>query len=207
MNRRPRERLCECGCKVRFTPSRPFITWATVECGLKVAQKREAKKALKEQRAQRRETKERKDAIKTARDYMKEADTAFAAFIRYRDRGLPCISSGRPLGVEYVGGRYDCGHYRAKFSAPHLRYNEDNAFGQSKQDNRYGAGCAVEMRSGMIKRIGEDRVLAVENNNTQVRWRAADYKAIRDIYRTKLKELVYAEKDAQLQAKGAHCTT
>ena len=127
--------------------------------------------------------------LKTRSDWIKEAQIAFNAFIRLRDQlaGYDCISSGKPL--DWSGNNVDAGHYRSRGSAPHLRFNEDNCHAQSKQDNRYGSGNAVDYRIGLIARIGLARVEALEADNTPRKLTIEELKAIKAEYKQKLKEL------------------
>lgn len=131
----------------------------------------------------------RKEALKTRSDYLKEAQQAFNAFIRERDRqaGYACISSGRLL--DWSGNQVDAGHYRSTGAAPHLRFNEDNCHAQSKHDNQYLAGNAVDYRMALVARIGLARVEAIEADKSSPKWSAVDLRGIRDTYRAKTKEL------------------
>lgn len=131
----------------------------------------------------------RKEALKTRSDYLKEAQQAFNSFIRERDRqaGYACISSGRQL--DWSGNQVDAGHYRSTGAAPHLRFNEDNCHAQSKHDNQYLAGNAVDYRMALVARIGLARVEALEADKSSPKWAAIDLRNIRDTYRTKTKEL------------------
>lgn len=142
---------------------------------------------------QRKATKERKEKLKTRRDYINEAQVAVNAYVRYRDKDKPCICCGKPLSDgcgSGVGGSYDAGHYRSTGSAPHLRFDADrNIHGQRKACNRYGSGRAVDYRIGLIARIGLQAVEALEADNTPRKWTIDELKAIRDRYRAKLKEL------------------
>lgn len=135
------------------------------------------------------ETRQRKEAAKRIPDLIKEAQDAFNAFIRERDRqaGHPCISSGRPL--DWSGNQVDAGHYRSTGAASHLRFNEDNCHAQSKHDNKFLAGNAVDYRIRLAARIGLARVEALEADNTPVKWIRDELRAIRDTYRAKTKEL------------------
>jgi hypothetical protein len=135
------------------------------------------------------ETRERKQVVKTRGDWMKEAQAAFNAWIRRRDQlaGHACISSGRPL--DWSGNAVDAGHYRSVGSAPHLRFNEDNCHAQSKHDNQYKAGNAVDYRLGLIARIGLARVEALEADQDPRKWTVEQLVAIRDTYRAKLRAL------------------
>ena len=139
------------------------------------------------------DTAERKEKLKNRSDYIREAQVAFNAFVRERDRNQLCICCDKPLQLEAVGGGFDCGHYRSVGSAPHLRFNEFNAHGQSKQCNRYGSGRAVDYRIGLIKRIGLQLVEALEADNLPAKLSIDDLKAIKATYRAKLKQLKAAQ--------------
>jgi hypothetical protein len=136
------------------------------------------------------ETRCRKAALKTLPELKKDAQHAFNAFIRERDKGKDCICCpGTPLGAMEIGGAYDCGHWRSVGSAPHLRFDERNAHGQNKRCNRYGAGRAVDYRRGLIERIGLDEVVALEADNRIKKWTREELIEIRDTYRKKLREM------------------
>ena len=147
---------------------------------------KEARAAAKVERA---DIKKRKEALKRIPDYIKDAQHAFNAYIRARDRALPCICCGQALTQEAIGGGYDCGHYRSTGSASHLRFHPDNAHAQRKVCNRYGAGRAVDYRIGLIARIGLERVEALECNNKIHKWTADELRAIKAEYKAKLKAI------------------
>ena len=91
--------------------------------------------------------------------------------------------------MDWTGNNVDAGHYRSVGSAPHLRFDERNCHAQSKHDNRYLAGNAVEYRKGLIQRIGLKAVEELEADNTPRKWSREELVQIRDKYRAKLKEL------------------
>lgn len=176
-------------CREKFTPARPLQTTCSVPCALEWGQRQLAKKQAKEAREERAKDKAKREKLKTRSDWIKEAQIAFNRFIRLRDAGRPCICCGVPLASERVGGGFDCGHYRSVGSAPHLRFDERNAHGQTKQCNRYGAGRAVDYRRGLVDRIGLDALEALEADQTPRKWTVDELKAIRDLYRQKAKAL------------------
>ncbi len=137
------------------------------------------------------EIKVRKDKLKTRSDWMKDAQKAFNTYIRKRDEKQSCICCALPLSsqTDYVGGSFDCGHYRSVGSAPHLRFDERNAHGQRKQCNRWGAGRAVDYRLGLIARIGLAGVESLEADCVPKHYSIEDLKAIIATYRAKLKEI------------------
>jgi len=192
----PRPKKCkECGTK--FQPRGSFDkVCESMDCklafGLKVAAKSKAKRERAEriqQQVDRKIIRMKKDDLKTRREWMVDAQRAFNAFIRLRDqlKGYACISSGRPL--DWSGNGVDAGHYRSVGSAPHLRFNEDNCHAQSKKDNRYGAGCAVDYRIGLIARIGIKRVEALEADQRPRKWSIEELKQITTTYKQRLRDL------------------
>lgn len=153
------------------------------------AKRKAEKQARMAAKVERAETRKRKEAIKTRADWLKDAQKAFNAFIRARDQlaGYTCISSGRPL--DWTGNNVDAGHYRSTGSAPHLRFDERNCHAQSKMDNRWLAGNAVDYRIGLIARIGIEQVEALEADNESRKYTVDDLKQITATYRAKLKKL------------------
>ena len=162
-------------------------------CAIKYAiDKRDKKRAQAERIAQREDRKVVKlklESFKTRSDWVKEAQTAFNAYIRMRDQvaGHPCISSGRQL--DWTGNAVDAGHYRSTGSAPHLRFDERNCHAQSKHDNRYLSGNAVDYRLGLIARIGLKAVEELEADQEPRKYSIDELKQIVATYKLKLKEL------------------
>ena len=176
-----RQKRCKV-CREYFTPRSSFAKVCGPECSIEFVVQEKAKK-------DRQDRQKGLQALKTKRDYVKEAQVAFNAFCRLRDQlaGHSCISSGRPL--DWSGNAVDAGHYRSVGSAPHLRFNEDNCHAQSKHDNQWKSGNAVDYRLGLIARIGLDRVEALEADQSSPKWSIDDLVAIRDHYRAKVREL------------------
>lgn len=180
-------------CKQMFQPVRCNQNTCSYECSVAVAEivaeKSKRKREKAERIAQIASTKILREKLKTKRDWTKEAQIAFNAYIRARDNDKPCICCGLPLWGVGTGGAFDCGHYRSVGSAPHLRFDERNANGQRKQCNRWGAGRAVDYRIGLIKRIGIEAVEDLEADNEQRKFTIEELKAIKALYVRKLKEL------------------
>lgn len=149
-------------------------------------QERKRRAAAKVERAV---TKKRKEALKRIPDLIREAQREFNAYVRKRDQlaGYGCISSGRPL--DWSGNGVDAGHYRSVGSASHLRFNENNCHAQSKHDNQWKAGNAVDYRIRLIERIGLEAVEALEADNRVYKWTREELITIRATYKAKLKAL------------------
>jgi hypothetical protein len=175
-----KEKTCaQCG-----TQFRPFSSTSRV-CSPVCA----SKWVRAENKQDRAQLKARKQALKRIPDLIKEAQTAFNAWVRARDADERCISCGVLLSREAIGGGFDAGHYRSRGSAKHLAFHEDNCHGQCKRCNRYGAGMAVDYRIGLVRRIGLSAVEALEASNTPHKWQRDELIAIRAQYVEKLKEL------------------
>jgi len=180
----PHTKSCQ-QCGKPFTPARPMQAVCSPRCASRLVRARSAEKKARD----RQETKERRRALETIPELIKAAQREFNAYIRERDKDKPCICCGRPLGTGDVGGAFDCGHYRSTGSAPHLRFDERNAHGQTKACNRYGAGRAVDYRIGLIARIGREAVEALESDNRVHKWQREELREIASTYRAKLREL------------------
>lgn len=167
--------------------AKPFMRTNSLQivCGIRCARQ----VPVVTRKAERARDKARREALKTRSDWVKEAQTAFNAYIRARDRNHPCICCGQWSAGESRGGEWDAGHYRSTGSAPHLRFDEANCHRQLKQCNRYGAGRAVDYRIGLISRIGLAAVERLEADQTPRKYTADDLRCIRDRYREKAKEL------------------
>lgn len=152
------------------------------ECALELVKRERAKK-------ERRETRTQLAALKTRSEHLKELQAIFNLFIRERDKGKPCICCDRPMGDDRFGGSVDCGHYRSVGSAPHLRFNENNAHAQRKQCNSYGSGRAVDYRLGLIKKIGLLEVEKLEADQTPKQYTIEEIVALKAVYREKIKAI------------------
>lgn len=171
----PKAKTCEV-CERVFVPDRMGQIVCRPACAM--ARVRNAKKAERES------IKSRKEAIKSRAEWAREAQTAFNAWVRARDDGLPCISCGR-----HHQGQWHAGHYLSTGARPELRYTESNVHRQCAPCNTHLSGNAVLYRIGLVNRIGLGAVEWLEGPHPLPKWTADDYKAIRDTYRAKLKEL------------------
>jgi len=131
----------------------------------------------------------RKEKLKTKGDYTKEAQQAFNAYVRARDKGKSCISCSTTLHDDSVGGGYDAGHYRSVGSSPHLRFRLDNCFGQCKKCNRYLSGNVANMRIGIVWKYGQQHLDTIENEDDPKRYSIEDLQRIKRIFRKKLKKI------------------
>ncbi len=186
-----RPRKCK-HCREVYTPALPMQRVCGLACAQALAQAANARKAAADRRAERKADRAKREKLKPRREWLKEAQAAFNAFIRARDADKPCICCGRLSGTASRGGEWDAGHYRSVGSAPHLRFDERNCHRQLKQCNRFGSGRAVDYRLGLIARIGLLAVESLESDQRGRKYSADELRAIRDGYRERARELSVA---------------
>ncbi len=149
----------------------------SIECAVSLAQgTRHA--------AERKETRERKEKIKRRKDVEKEAQAAFNAYIRERDRLLPCISCQR-----HHKGQWHAGHYLSVGSTPELRFDERNVHKQCAPCNNHLSGNIVLYRKGLLTRFGLGFVEWLEGQHQAAHRSREDLEQIKTTYRKKLRDL------------------
>lgn len=111
-------------------------------------------------------------------DLKKKVQRVFNAWIRERDKDLPCISCGK-----YVDN-YEAGHYIAQGSSGLLRYCEENVNNQCTNCNRWNHGNLIEYRIGLVKKIGLDLVEYLEKNrHVSCKWTREDLEKLLEKYK------------------------
>lgn len=179
----PRPKKCA-HCKAKFQPARNFQSWCSADCAVEIAKAKQAKQKAQEATKERVQHAKAKESIKGKAQHAKEAQQAFNAFIRERDKDLPCISCGR-----HHQGQYHAGHYRSVGSSPELRFEPLNCHKQCAPCNNHKSGNVVEYRISLVKRIGVDKVEWLEGPHEPKRYDIEDLKAIKAEYRARLREL------------------
>lgn len=164
-------------CQNEFLPERNFQKWCSIDHAIDYANQLKQKNLRKQYR-------EAKEHAKTRQDWIKEAQTAFNAYIRARDAVLPCISCGR-----FHQGQYHAGHYRTTAAAPELRFNELNVWKQCAPCNNHKHGNITEYRINLVKRIGLDKVEWLEGQHEPKKYTIEELKQIKDTYKRKLREI------------------
>lgn len=166
------------------------------DCAREKGRKDTQKQLKREQEASRKafnkETKLRKDKMKTRSEWMKDAQRAFNRFIRLRDYHEPCISCDKPSGTTrryLTGSSWDCGHYRSVGSAPELRFEELNAAKQCVKCNQHLSGNVVEYRKRLILKIGTDKLDWLEGPHEAKKYTVDDLKELKQKYAKLAREL------------------
>ncbi|MBF7978102.1 MULTISPECIES: recombination protein NinG [Rahnella] len=190
----PRSRNCKI-CKKRFKPATLYDWWCSEEHKEELITKlaTEARqKRIQQQEQQRKQTtqqerrslKIRKLAVQPRSYFIKQAQQAVNAYIRERDKHLPCVSCGTLSAAQW-----DAGHYRTTAAAPQLRFDPRQIWKQCSVCNQHKSGNLVPYRAELIRRIGLAEVESIEGNHDRHRWTIEECKAIKAEYQQKLKDL------------------
>lgn len=183
--KQPKPKKCRVAtCRASFFPARIGQAVCSPACAMIDAPRHEpkARKALAE--IGRKELRAAKVKIKSRAQHMKEAQTAFNAWIRERDVRLPCVSCGR-----HHNGQWHAGHYRTVGGNPELRFEPLNVWRQCAPCNNHKSGDIVNYRLELVKRIGADKVDWLEGPHEPQRHTIEQLQAIKAKYRAMTREL------------------
>lgn len=176
-------------CRKKVPAESAFVTqlraFCSFECLTQFTKSEKGRKTIAKSSLS--DLRERKKKLLTRSDYLKLAQAAFNAYIRFRDRDDACISCGNFILADQPGGGWDCGHYRSTGSAQHLRVGGLraclNAHKQCVKCNRYLSGNVAEYRRGLIRKIGQELVDMIEADQETRNYSSADLQRITEIYR------------------------
>lgn len=138
---------------------------------------------------------EAKANAKRRRDFMandashqkKRAQKAFNEFIRLRDAALSCVSCDKPADWH---GQWHAGHYKTVGARPDLRFDEDNCHKQCSVCNNYLSGNLAMYRVELERRIGGERLAALESTGEPKKYTAQGYAEITKTYQQKIKQII-----------------
>ncbi|PHM46578.1 recombination protein NinG [Xenorhabdus miraniensis] len=189
-----RKRKCR-ECSSWYEPERQLQNTCSIQCAITRAKKQEQKKREELERQRKKDNtikqklardklKARRLAVKPRSYWIQQAQRAVNAYIRERDRNLPCVSCGT-----FTSAQWDAGHYRTTTAAPQLRFDERNIHKQCIVCNQHKSGNLVPYRVELIRRIGLAEVESIECNHERHRWTIEECKSIKSEFQEKLKIL------------------
>ena len=146
---------------------------------MELARGNRQKKAKKETSRMRREFN-----LKDRSYQLKKAQAAFNAFIRERDKCLPCISCQKNSGA-----KMNAGHYLSVGAHPELRFETLNCWLQCEKCNSFLSGNIARYRINLIERIGMGAVEWLEGPHEPKKYSIEEIIEIKELYRAKLKAL------------------
>lgn len=175
-------------CKEPHSPFNSLDNWCKkIDCQTKKALFLLEKKKVQDQKDWSKEKKQRKEALKTTADYVRELQVIFNKFIRLRDKEKGCISCGKSLNT-----KFDAGHYFSTGSYPELRFHEDNVHGQCVHCNQHKRGNLIEYLEGLQTRIGLCKILELKKlANIPKKYSVEQLKGLKVMYKLKIKQLQF----------------
>jgi benzoyl-CoA reductase/2-hydroxyglutaryl-CoA dehydratase subunit BcrC/BadD/HgdB len=169
-------------CGETFVKSRPVQQVCSVSCAVLYAKALEEKKREREWQARK---KKQLDKLKTYSQRVQEVRKVFQEFIRLRDKKKPCISCGSTESEIW-----DAGHFMKAELYSGLIFTEDNCQKQCRKCNHFQSGNETGYRIGLVNRIGESRVKALERIKDRSRlkkWSQAELDYIKKLCKQKIK--------------------
>jgi hypothetical protein len=167
-------------CRNLFTPARPLQQVCSPKCAIGLEN-------IRKDKAWKKRKKEGLEKLKKLSEYENDARDVFQAWVRERDKDLPCISCDR-FAISYDGG-----HYFPADQFSGLIFHEDNVHKQcSRPCNKDRHGNQANYRIGLVKKIGLERVQWLEENKDRLRtykYTKEELISIKNKYKQKLKEL------------------
>jgi hypothetical protein len=166
-------------CKEQFTPWTSLQVCCSPKCAIEHTREKK-RKAFKA------ETRKMKIAhnLTDRKHQLKEAQKAFNAFIRERDRDQPCIDCGT-----YFASKWDAGHYKTRGAYPELAFSELNCHKQCSQCNQHGQKGTAAYRVNLVERIGLANVEWLEGPHERLYLSLTDIIQVKKTYQEKLKAL------------------
>lgn len=205
----PKPKRCKSPeCRQMFTPANSMQTVCHYKCGLVIAAIQRKKKEAQLAREDRKDTRERKERLKTYGDHVADAEKAVRDFRRLEELALGsgCMSCGKSQEEVKaaqgwkIGGAFDAGHWMGKGARPELRLEPFNIWLQCKACNggsakyaRKGESVKEGFEAGVIARIGEEAAMALKHDHRARHYTVDDLKAITKEYRAKTRELKKAK--------------
>lgn len=152
-----------------------------------------ASKIIKaDKKAERDNTRARRIALMSPRDWLAAVQKALNEFIRWRDRGLPCISCRTPWEPTFQAG-----HYLSRGARPELRFELKNLAGQCVKCNLHLHGNQAMYRIGLVEREGLEVVEALEGPHPTAKWPLDELKTMRAGFKLLTKQAKEAAADRE----------
>ena len=170
-------------CKSEFKPFKSIQVVCSHQCAAVLGKEKAAKKEAKEWRERRRKLSE---GLETRTQKINKVRKVFQQWVRLRDKNKPCISCGT-----LTAQQWDAGHYLKAELYTGLIFTENNCFAQCSRCNQHGGGMQAEYRIGLVERIGEERVKALETKKDALRsytWSDYELANIKQKYTDLIKE-------------------
>ena len=146
-------------CRAKFQPVRPMQSVCSTSCAINLAERKAHESAKKAAAEDRKRTRAALVKLKSRAQLVKEAQTAFNAWVRARDAHLPCVSCDKPPTWQ---GQWHASHFFSTAARPDLRLDPANVHKSCSVCNNHLSGNLIPYRAELIRRIGQAEVDRLE---------------------------------------------
>ena len=157
----PKQKTCK-GCREKFAPTRPMQEACQPICAINIARAKADKKAKAERKEFKRETKRRKESIKSRtgkNGYYSDLQTEVNKYVKHvLLKGEPCYTCDLPQKATDGPQAFHCGHYLPKKMVDPRRFMVEGLRLQCLACNSYNSGRQGIYRERLIEEIGLDQV-------------------------------------------------
>jgi hypothetical protein len=167
-------------CKKEFTQFNSTISVCGYQCAIEWGKLHPKKTSIKRVNSEIKS--EAKQKLKTQAQLRNPIKLHFQKWVRMRDIKEPCISCGT------TKAKWDGGHYLKAEIYSGVIFDERNVNKQCSYCNQYLDGNTAAYRQGLIKKIGLDDVIALEDlaNETRTKkWTIEELQTIKTKYKIK----------------------
>lgn len=166
-------------CKNTFEPVRFAQKVCSMSCAIEHSRALKAKKEKKD-------TAERKKALKSRPQWLKEAQAAINRYVRLRDYKEGCISCNKP---NTWNGQWHASHFRSVGAASAVRFNLWNIHKSCSVCNNWLSGNLSEYEPKLRAKIGNEKVDWLRSQNQRVNYSIEYLQRLKSIFLKKCKKL------------------
>lgn len=153
----PKAKTCQKtkgGCGEKFVPMRSMQSACGVSCAQAMAQRKREKESARKELEDRRQTRAKREALKTISQLESDCRKIVQKIARIRDRHDGCISCH--MGPNY-GGQWHGSHYRAHGGCSSLQFHLWNIHKACAQCNLFKGGNREGYVQGLLAKPGYGR--------------------------------------------------
>lgn len=172
-----REKACR-HCGKGYVPLRPLQVACSPVCALRMVRKEKVE--------ERQETKRRKEAIKSPREWLNECQAIANRYARLRDHADGCISCDKPANWQ---GQWHGSHYRSVGAASAVRLNLWNIHKACSVCNNHLSGNIEFYKPRLIAKIGLEKVEWLLAQNQLTRYSVDYLKRYKQVMGKKVRRL------------------
>ena len=139
-----------------------------------------------QKKAERADTKRRKEAAKPRSQWLKEAQAVVNRYVRLRDAKLGCVSCDKSATW---GGQWHASHFRSVGAASAVRFNLWNIHKACSICNNWKSGNLSEYEPRLRERIGAEKVDWLRTQNQLADFQIEYLKRLKVVFAKRVKRM------------------